>query len=401
MRKLFSALLLTLVTTNASALTTETKDLLATIAMPLAVAAVSRVTGVPATQLTNLVSTLNQANVPPAQFVDVMRYTPVALIDSNGQPFVAYVQTQASQGVTGDALVNAIVQQLQTRYNVRTQPATDFVGDNYVTPFDSGHFDNGTVYQAPADSLAVISLPLAVAEVANIAGVPQDQLANLIATLNNANMPPSQMIEVVRYVPAPLVDDPLPFVQFVQQQATQGVTGPALYPVIVRRLQPYYPSTTISVIAPPPQPVVVTRPVAVAVRSTPVVAEQNFVPPAVVRRTEEVRQHPHGGPPGQLKKQLGLQTGAEVVHAQPSVVAAPRAEDKDHGHGRGREREREREREVVVAQPAPQVAPMAVPQVIVAPQAQGHGRGPDGNGPPGQNKGNDKEKEHGNGKGKD
>lgn len=402
MRTLVSALLLTLATTNASALNTETKDLLATIAMPLAVAAVSRVTGVPQNQLSNLVSTLNQANVPPAQFVDVMRYTPVALTDNNGQPIVEYVQTQASQGLTGDALVSALLQQLQTRYNVRPQPVlqTYVIDDNYVTPFDTGHFDNNTRSVLRDDSL--ISLPLAVAEVASMNGVPLDQLANFIATLNNANMPPSQIIEVVRYVPVALVDNAQPFVQYVREQTSQGVTGPALYPVIVRRLQPYYPSTTISVVAPPPQPqpAFVARPAAARVRTAPVVINQPFVPQVVVRRTDEVRQHPHGGPPGQLKKQSGLQTGAQVVHAEPPVIAAPRVEVKEHGQGRGKERGRQ----IVVTQPTPQVAPMAVPQVIVAAPAAGTERGPEGNGPPGQNKGDKgkgKDKEHGKDKGKD
>jgi hypothetical protein len=403
MRKLFSAFLLTLVTTNAFALSTQIKELLATVAMPLAVAAISNVNGVQPTQLSNLVSTLNQANVPPTQFVDVMRYTPVALTDSNGQPFVAYVQTQASQGLTGDALVTAMLQQLRTQYNVTPQPVTYFVEDNYiapsyVTPFDTGQFDNNTIY--PTDSLDVIALPLAVAQVADIGGVPLDQLATLITSLNQANMPPAQMIEVVRYVPVALIDNGQTFVQYVQQQTAQGITGPALYPVVVRQLQPYYPSTQISVIppavAPPPQPVVVTR-TAVRqerVRRRPVVVDQNFFPPVVVTRAAEVRQHPHGGPPGQLKKQLGVQTGAQVVHAQPPVVVAPRVEEKGHGKGRGPEGKHQ----VVVAQPPPAaVPPVAVPQAVAAPQGHGNGKGPEGAGPPGQNK----DKEHGKGKGKD
>ena len=398
MRKLFSTLLLTLVTTNASALSTETKNLLATIAMPLAVAAVSRVAGVQQTQLTNLVSTLNQANVPPAQFVDVMRYTPVALTDNNGQPFVTYVQTQTSQGITGDALANAIVQQLRSRYNVTPQPPTYFVESNYipgtqteVTPFDSGYFDNSTM---SGSSLDVIALPLAVAAVSNIAGVPQDQLATLISTLNQANMPPNQMIEVVRYVPVALVDDPQPFVQYVQQQTSRGVTGAALYPLVARRLQPYYPTTQITLVppaSPSPQPVVVNRtPIRARELRRPVVVDQNFFPSVVVNRTAEVRQHPHGGPPGQLKKQYGLQTGAQVVHAQQPVVAAPQGEEKGHGNGkaRGHGRGREQQGQVVIAQPAP--VAVAAPQVIAAP-AHGNGRGPEGNGPPGQNK----DKEHG------
>jgi len=407
MRKIFSALLLALVTTNASALSTQTKELLATIAMPLAVAAVANVTGVPQTQLTSLVSTLNQANVPPAQFVDVMRYTPVALTDNNGQPFVTYVQTQASQGVTGDALVSAILQQLQTHYNVTPQPATFVVDNTYIpqtyipqttfTPFDTSSSGFSST------SFDVIALPLAVAAVADIAGVPQDQLATLIATLNQANVPPAQMIEVVRYVPVVLIDNPQPFVQYVQQQTAQGVTGPALYPFIVRRLQPYYPSTQIALSAPPPQPAVVTRTPREPVRRRTVVVDQNFFPPVVVSRSAEVRQHPHGGPPGQLKKERGLQTGAEVVHAQQPVVVAPRGENKQQGHGNGRGQQRGRE----VVGRAPAVPLMAVPQVIatprsgpaVVPQGRGNGRGPEGVGPPGHNKdkGNGKDK----GKGKD
>ena len=427
MRRLFSAVLLTLIASNAFALNQQTKDLLATIAMPLAVSAVAHATGVPETQLTSLVSTLNQANVPPAQFVDVMRYTPVALTDSNGQPFVAYVQNQASQGVTGDALVSAILQQLQTRYSVAPQPAFDatyVVDDNYIpqtvvtrlatpsstyTPYSTSTLD---------DPLAYISLPLAVAAVADIAGVPQDQLASLLTTLNNANVPPAQIIEVVRYVPVALVDNGQPFVAYVQQQVSQGVTGPALVPLIQQQLQPYYPSTTINVVA-PPEAVPVTTPVipehlrnrtvvvsnqVPAATSAPVVPEhlrrrtvvvdQNFVPPVVINRVAEVKRHPvhpHGGPPGQIKKQIGVQTGAEVVHGgQPG-------EGHGNGHGRGHEKQ------VVIAQPAPAVPPMAAPRVIVPPQRgpavvvaqpHGNGRGPGGGGPPGQMK------EHGNGKGK-
>jgi len=51
-----------------------------------------------------------------------------------------------------------------------------------------------------------------------------------------------------------------------------------------------------------------------------------IVPPVVVSRVASVRAHPHGGPPGQLKKELGLQTGAEVVHgSKPSRTARTRA----------------------------------------------------------------------------
>jgi len=110
-----------------------------------------------------------------------------------------------------------------------------------------------------------------------------------------------------------------------------------------------------------------------------VVVDQNFVPPVVVNRVAEVRAHPHGGPPGQIKKQLGLQTGAEVVHGG----------GKDKGH---------KQKVVVVQQPQP--APVVVVQqpmtsaapapVVVGAPGKGHGHG----------NGNAQGKEHGNGHGK-
>src|SRR5438270_598948 len=104
-------------------------DLLATIAMPLAVNAVANVNGVPQSRLADLVSTLNQANVPPAQEIQVIRYVPVALVVDNGQTFVQYVQQQVAQGITGPALVPVVVQELRTYYPqpaqiVVTAPAT-------------------------------------------------------------------------------------------------------------------------------------------------------------------------------------------------------------------------------------------------------------------------------------
>jgi hypothetical protein len=406
MRKVQVALILALLATNVMAL--STKDLLATIAMPLAVAAVSNVNGVPQTQLATLVTTLNQANVPPVQFVEVIRYTPVALVDQNGEPFIAYVQERTTQGVTGDALVNAIVQQLQTRYNVTPQlgltvPATTLVFENnYVPPTVITRLGTVTT-TTTVDPLALVALPLAVAAVADIAGVPTDQLADFVATLNNAMVPPAQMIEVVRYVPVALVDEGATFVQYVQQQTVAGVTGPALVPVIVQRLQLYYPTTQINVVA---------APTPVPVRT--VLVEQNYVPPpVVVTRVEEVRKHPHGGPPGQIKKQLGLQTGAEVVHGEkpgkfktktvvvqpapapavPRPVIAVRPKEHREGGGKGHGK-KQAAAPMISSTPAPVPA---APPVVVAPQAPppGQGKGHAG-APPGQAKGQGKGK-----KGKD
>ena len=381
MRKLDISVFALAVSTQAWALNTD--DLLATIAMPLAVNAVSKVTGVPESRLADLVIALNQANVPPTQFVEVIRYTPPAL----DQPqFVQYVQTQSSQGVTGDALVNAIVERLRTQYNVTPtlalngEPTTVVVSESYIPE---------TVIST--DPFSVIALPLAVAAVSNVTGVSQDELANFVATLNNANVPPTQIVEVLRYVPVALTTDNAPqFVQFVQQQTTQGVTGPALVPVVVQQLQTFYPAQT---------QIVVSEPARIrrfrTVQPQTVVVDQNFVPAVVVTRMKE---HPHGGPPGQLKKQLGLQTGAEVVHGdkrgrsvvvvpqqQAPVVVVPRQE-KDHGEGHGRGH---KERETPMISSAPAAVPPAAVPVVVAPQ-----------GAPGKQKENHGDQGKGGGKGK-
>jgi len=66
------------------------------------------------------------------------------------------------------------------------------------------------------------------------------------------------------------------------------------------------------------------------------------VQPVVVK--EAHRAHPHGGPPGQLKKQFGLKTGAEVVHRERVVVQPPPmissapviVQEREHGNGKAK-----------------------------------------------------------------
>src|SRR6185503_7585511 len=94
----------------------------------------------------------------------------------------------------------------------------------YVTTTQTQYVTTQTV---TTDPLALIALPLAVAAVSEVTGVPSNQLADLVATLNSANVPVVQEIQVIRYVPVALVADTGPqFVEFVQTQVTQGVTGP-------------------------------------------------------------------------------------------------------------------------------------------------------------------------------
>src|SRR5579884_3838381 len=401
MRKLAVLLALTLAPAHAWALNTD--QLLSTIAMPLAVAAVSNASCVPQDQLSTLVSTLNQANVPPDEFVEVIRYVPVTMVDQNGQPFVAYVQEQTSQGVTGNALIDAIVNRLQSNYHVtpvmslNEDPTSFVLSDNYIPSHAHSRYATPAYaslpytspYSSPygsslmSDALSCVALPLAVDAVSNIAGVPQDELANLVATLDNANVPPAEEIEIIRYSPVALVDENgQPFIAYVQQQVAQGVTGPALAPVVVQQLQSYYPAQTqIAVTAPAPvyrpAPVTTAAPARI-VRSAPqpVIVEREYTPPPIViSRVQEFRAHPHGGPPGQFRRPMGYQTGAEVAHGgragrqftpAPVAPAAPVAviPREEHGHGRGRE-----QRQVVPA-PAPMISsapPMAAPPPAPAP----------------------------------
>jgi len=193
--------------------------------------------------------------------------------------------------------------------------------------------------------LSLVALPLAVAAVADVTGVPTDELSNFIATLNNANVPAPQMIEVIRYVPVALVMDATQqqpvFVEYVQSQVQQGVTGLALMPIIVERLRTYDVQPEFITITAPQTPVQVRT----------IIVDRTYIPPVVITRVEEIRKrHPHGGPPGQLKKAIGVQTGAEVVHggkrgqpekqqkgvAPPMISSAPQAippgqAKKDHG----------------------------------------------------------------------
>ena len=159
--------------------------------------------------------------------------------------------------------------------------------------------------------LALVAMPLAVAAASEVTGIPVNDLSTLVATLNAADVAPVQIVEVVRYAPVALVVEAQQpeFVPFVQTQVTQGVRATQLVTVIEERLRTVY-DVTPQIVTPPAQVLVV---------------EQNFIPPVVTTRIAERRAHPHGGPPGQVKKQLGLKTGAEVVHGSKKtrVVTQP------------------------------------------------------------------------------
>jgi len=380
MRKLtFAVLLLFLGALPAQAL--NTKEFLSLIAMPLAVAAVSDLNGVPQDQFGDVISTLNQADVPPAEFVQVVRYVPVALVAQPAPQEQTFTQWLDSQTATGPALVTQIDRRLTSTYNV-----APVIRPNEVVYVDDSYIPQTVVTRIqPLDPVAVAAMPLAVAAVSELTGIPQNQLADLALTLNQADVPPAQFVEVVSYAPStlvvqqPVAIQPQPtFVDFVRTQTQQGVRGPALVTAINQELPRYSTS---------------------------------------------VRGHPHGGPPGQLKKQLGLQTGAEVVHgykpgrqfSTSPVAVAPQpvvVQRVEHGHGRGRARVEHAEvhghgngrghaHEVRVmpppmssAAPPPVVVQPAQPVFVPPGQAKKQGGG-EGHGHGGGGEGHGKGKGHG------
>lgn len=198
------------------------------------------------------------------------------------------------------------------------------------------------------DLLALVAMPLAVAAVSEVTDVPMNELMNVVTLLNDADVSPPQFIEVVRYVPVALVvqDDDPDFVTFVRTQQRQGLRGVALVNSIEDRLHFYgMPDVELDVVAP-----------------RIVDIDDQFIPQVVRTRVAEVHAHPHGGPPGQLKKVIGVQTGAEIVHGTkpgrgPKHLAADRVvidkgdkhekheakppkvtkhEGKGHGKGKGK-----------------------------------------------------------------
>lgn len=311
MRKLaIGVLLVALIPMQAQAF--DKDAVLGLVAMPLAVAAVSDVAGVPSDDLSKLVVTLNEANVPPARFVQVIRYVPVALVRTDQPTFVQFVRDEVSRGVTGDALVTVIDQRIRT-YDVTpelvtlSEPATTFViRDDYIPPAVITRVTEWRTTTPVAsfdtnDLLALIAIPLAVDAVSNLTGVPQNDLASFVSLLNQGNVAPVQMVEVLRYVPVALVPNDQPnFIEFVQQQTSSGVTGTQLVTVVTQRLRTYDITPDVNVSSP----------------SRVIYVDANYIPPVVVQRVARAKSHPHGGPPGQLKKIAGVQTGAEIVHGE-------------------------------------------------------------------------------------
>lgn len=147
--------------------------------------------------------------------------------------------------------------------------------------------------------LDLVAMPLAVAAVSEISGVPAGDLTQLVRAMNETDVAPAQFVEIVRYSPVLLVDtvNGPEVVTYVMNEVDRGITGDELVLALQERIR----STGIEDFD-------------VNDRSRVSVDRRVVVPERVVTRVDEIRRHPHGGPPGQIKKEIGLQTGAEVVH---------------------------------------------------------------------------------------
>ena len=386
--KLPALLAVCLLTFAGTASALQTDELIAISAMPLAVADVVALPDVPRDDVITVVTTLNQAAVPAPQFVEIVRYVPVALVEPAEPRFVTYVTQEYQRGIVGEPLALAIA----NRYNTYGIDDAHIVDPPVLTVVERREILPATVVTrfqpVEFDPLALIAMPLAVAAVADIADVPRTDLMRFITSLNQAMVPAPQFVEVVRYSPVVLVDRTASpqFIQFVTTEVDRGVIGRPLAFAIADRIDSFQP-VDIDVVAP---------------RPAFIVDRDAVILPTVVT-TRVARAHPHGGPPGQLKKQLGLQTGAEVVHgtrpARTTRTVVARGDDDDR---RGRQDRVTRER----SKPKPKVIRVEQEQRQSAPKVQrqrerGNNRGNvEQRGNSGGGKGKGKSQGKGKGKGK-
>ncbi|MBW3671204.1 MAG: hypothetical protein KY432_05970 [Acidobacteria bacterium] len=162
--------------------------------------------------------------------------------------------------------------------------------------------------------LDLVAMPLAVAAVSEISGIPAGDLTQLVRAMNETDVAPAQFVEIVRYSPVLLVDtvNGPEVVTFVMNEVDRGITGDELVLALQERIR----STGITDFD-------------VDDRSRVIVDRRVVVPERVLTRVEEIRSHPHGGPPGQIKKEIGVQTGAEVVHGTEPGRSARGRSDSD------------------------------------------------------------------------
>jgi hypothetical protein len=246
--------LLALAPMQAKAFTTQTvysnNDLMSYVAMPLAVSSVCDVRGVQTDRVGELVGYMNQAEVAPADFVDVFRYVPVALVmRTDRRPdFVEWVHGQVDQGVVGVTLVTSMEHQLGT-YSDYLPVSARYRGTRHTRRYEYAYRDAFAYDYVPvvvhrycerqfADPMALIEMPIAVTNVYGL-GLPYQRVSSLAIELNLGDVPPLQFVEMFRYAPAALVVNTgygPDFVEFVHSQQVAGIGGIALVQVIDQRL---------------------------------------------------------------------------------------------------------------------------------------------------------------------
>jgi len=271
MRKITLLLILVaIVPLEAKAINTyDNSDVLSYVAMPLAVSAVCDVRGVQTDRVGQLVAYMDQANVAPADFIDVFRYVPVALVlRTDGRPdFVEWVHGEVDRGLVGQGLVTAMETQLRTydpdvprtnyrphRRYARNEYGYDdeyayAYGPDYVPVLIREHCDR--FLEGP---LSLVEMPVAVTDACDL-GVPYDRVGNLVVELNLGDVPPVQFVELMRYAPAALVvsggyyGQP-DFIQFVHTSRIGGFSGYQLVAAADLQLRAYDIAAQID-LAPP------------------------------------------------------------------------------------------------------------------------------------------------------
>jgi hypothetical protein len=374
-------------------------ELLSYVAMPLAVSAVCDVPGVQTDRVGRLVSYMDQANVPPEDFIDAFRYVPVALeLRTDGRPdFVEWVGGQVNQGIGGSQLVTVMERQLRTYDNY--VPAVTVVSeraprrraprnyysyayqDDYVPVVIRRHCERQRL-----DSLSLIDMPVAVARVCDLGNVPYERVSSLAIELNLGGVPAVQFVELMRYAPAGLAGGygQPDFVQFVHGQRVAGISGYGLVRSADRQLRTYDITPQIDVVA--PQYSSQNYYVAAPVQNYVAPVDTRFVPPVVQTRMARFAgsriQNPGPVPAvaaaPQVERLFGAQGGAVV--ANPAQARRELAQGNRAG------------REAPIAAPAPVAAvapgfgmgrsggfrgpaPVAAAPVNVGPGAAGPRRG--------------------------
>jgi hypothetical protein len=246
-------LLLAFLPIEAKAFNTyDSSDVLSYVAMPLAVSAVCDVRGVQTDRVGELVTYMDQANVPPADFIDVFRYVPVALVlrTDNRPDFVEWVHGEVDRGVVGGALVTSMESRLRTydnyvpaasyrmRRHFEREPYAYAYEPDYVPVEIRRHCDRLIL-----DPLTLVEMPVAVANVYDL-GVPYDRVNSLVVELNLGDVAPLQFVELMRYAPAALVINggyygQPDFVQYVRRQRVDGLTGYLLVQNVSQQMQVY------------------------------------------------------------------------------------------------------------------------------------------------------------------